>query len=121
MQTDTCATATAKVAAGYGCTSLRALIQQKCFRPGDPRYEEHMEQLAQAYAALRNCQAVLSVKCAEEEAAREEAAAEAEAEAAEAEAEATEVVETTAEVVEGAEEGVTLLEVLEIVGAAILL
>ena len=121
MLTDTCATATAKVAAGYGCTSFRTLIQQKCFRPGDPRYEGHMEQLAQAYAALRNCQAVMSAKCAEEEAAAEEAAAEAEAEAeAAGTAETTEVVETTAAVAEGAEEGATLLEVLEIVGAILL-
>jgi hypothetical protein len=122
MQTDTCATATAKVAAGYGCTSFRALIQQKCFKPGDPGYEDHMKQLAQAYAALRNCQAVMSAKCAEEEAAREEAAAEAEAEAEAAEtAEAAEGVEATAAVVEGAEGGVTLLEVLEVVGAILAL
>jgi Domain of unknown function (DUF4157)/Novel toxin 16 len=116
MSTDTCATATAKVAAGYGCTSLRTLIQQKCFKPGDPRYENHMKQLAREYAALRNCQAVMSAKCAEEEAAREEAEAQAEAQA-EAEAEAAEATETTA----AAEEGITLLDVLEVAGGILAL
>lgn len=67
MQTDTCATATAKVAAGNGCVSLRTLIQQKCFHPGDPGYHTHMQQIAQASAALRNCHGVQSVKCNEED------------------------------------------------------
>ena len=67
MQTDTCATSTAKVAAGNGCVSLRTLIQQKCFRPGDPGYHTHMQQIAQASAALKNCHGVQSAKCNEED------------------------------------------------------
>jgi hypothetical protein len=63
MQTDTCPTAVAKIAAGNGCISLRTLIQQRCFTPGDPGYETHMEQIAQAYAALRNCYTVEAAKC----------------------------------------------------------
>lgn len=63
MQGDTCASATAKVAAGYGCIDGRVVLQQKCFSPGDPKYETHMKQIAQAYAALRNCEAVVLAKC----------------------------------------------------------
>lgn len=63
MQGDTYETATAKVAAGYGCVDARVVLQQKCFSPGDPGYENHMKQIAQVYAALRNCQAVMAAKC----------------------------------------------------------
>lgn len=63
MQGDTCASATAKVAAGYGCVDGRKKLQQKCFSPGDPGYKNHMMQIAQAYAALRNCQKVMAAKC----------------------------------------------------------
>ncbi|CAH1388054.1 eCIS core domain-containing protein [Candidatus Nitrotoga sp. M5] len=63
MQADTCETATAKVAAGYGCIDGRVVLQQKCFSPGDPQYESHMQQIAQASAALRNCLAVVAEKC----------------------------------------------------------
>jgi hypothetical protein len=63
MQGDTCASATAKVAAGYACTSARERLQKECFSPGDPGYEEHMLQIAQAYAALRRCQDVMMAKC----------------------------------------------------------
>jgi hypothetical protein len=69
MQGDSCATATAKVSAGYGCVDERTKLQQKCFSPGDPRYEEHMLQIAQASAALRNCIAVMTAKCGLEAAA----------------------------------------------------
>jgi hypothetical protein len=70
MQGDSCASATAKVAAGNGCVDLRTKLQQKCFSPGDPAYEDHMEQIAQASAALRNCIAVMTAKCAAEDAAK---------------------------------------------------
>jgi len=63
MQGDTCASATAKVAAGYACTTARENLQRNCFQRGDPGYEGHMEQIAQAYAALRACQEVMSAKC----------------------------------------------------------
>ena len=67
MQTDTCESAKAKEAAGNGCVSMRTLIQQRCFSPGcDPGYHTHMQQLAEAYAALRNCQAIASAKCRKE-------------------------------------------------------
>ena len=60
---DTCASATAKVAAGNGCVQLRTQIQQQCFSPGDPGYEGHMQQIAEASAALRECQEVMMDKC----------------------------------------------------------
>lgn len=63
MQADNCQSATAKVAAGYGCVDARVVLQQKCFSPGDPGYENHMKQIAQASAALRNCLAVMAAKC----------------------------------------------------------
>lgn len=62
-QTDTCQSATAKVAAGYGCTNARELVQKQCYRPGDPGYEGHMDQVAQANAALRKCIEVQDEKC----------------------------------------------------------
>jgi len=62
-QLDNCASATAKVAAGYACTDAREDVQRKCYSPGDPGYEGHMKQIAEAYAALRNCQKVQSEKC----------------------------------------------------------
>jgi hypothetical protein len=62
-QGDDCASATAKVAAGYGCVRERTELQQKCFSPGDPFYEDHMQQIAQANAALRRCLEVQSKKC----------------------------------------------------------
>ncbi|MGH8630774.1 MAG: eCIS core domain-containing protein [Burkholderiales bacterium] len=63
MQGDTCESATAKVAAGIGCVDGRTVLQQRCFKKGDPGYESHMEQIAQASAALRNCQQVMAAKC----------------------------------------------------------
>jgi hypothetical protein len=63
MQTDTCATATAKVAALNGCITARVKLQQKCFQKGDPGYEGHMDQIAKLYASLRNCEAVMKAKC----------------------------------------------------------
>lgn len=63
IQGDNCESATAKVAAGYACTSAREHIQSKCFRPGDPGYEDHMKQIAQAYRALRKCKEVQTAKC----------------------------------------------------------
>jgi hypothetical protein len=62
-QTDTCQSATAKVAAGYGCTTAREQLQQQCYRKGDPGYEGHMGQVAQAYASLEKCQEVQAEKC----------------------------------------------------------
>jgi hypothetical protein len=82
IQGDSCATATAKVAAGNGCVDERTKLQQKCFSPGDPKYEEHMERIAQDSAALRNCIAVMTVKCAAEAAAAAALAAAAAAAAA---------------------------------------
>jgi hypothetical protein len=63
MQGDTCASATAKVAAGNACIAARENIQKKCFSPGDPGYEGHMKQIAQAYAALRECESIMMAKC----------------------------------------------------------
>lgn len=63
MQTDTCATATAKVAAYNGCIPVRVNLQKKCFQKGDPGYEGHMQQIAQLYAGLRECEAVVKAKC----------------------------------------------------------
>jgi hypothetical protein len=63
MQLDTCETATAKIAAGYGCVDGRVVLQQRCFRKGDPLYEEHMQQIAQVYAAIRNCESIAREKC----------------------------------------------------------
>ncbi|WP_143306258.1 eCIS core domain-containing protein [Chitinophaga vietnamensis] len=60
---DTCESATAKVAAGYGAVDARTVLQQKCFSPGDPKYEEHMEEIAKASKALRNCIAIMTEKC----------------------------------------------------------
>ena len=62
-QADTCESATAKVAAGYGCAEARVVLRQRCFRKGDPGYEDHMEQLANVYAALRRCEKVMAEKC----------------------------------------------------------
>ncbi|WP_437334647.1 eCIS core domain-containing protein [Sorangium sp. So ce394] len=64
MQGDSCATATSKVAAGYGCVDERTKLQQKCFSRRDPGYHEHMQQIAEANAALRNCIAVMMARCA---------------------------------------------------------
>jgi hypothetical protein len=63
MQGDTCATATAKVAAGNACIAAREKMQRTCFSPGDPGYQGHMQQIAEAYAALRNCVNVMQAKC----------------------------------------------------------
>jgi RHS repeat-associated protein len=60
---DTCKSATEKVSNGYGCTSGREQIQQKCFFPGAPGYEAHMQQIAEAYSALRKCLELMSAKC----------------------------------------------------------
>jgi Domain of unknown function (DUF4157)/Novel toxin 16 len=62
-QTDTCATATAKVSAYYACISARVDLQKNCFSKGDPDYEGHMQQIAQLYAGLRECLAVMTAKC----------------------------------------------------------
>jgi len=62
-QTDTCESATEKVALSYGCTNARELVQQQCYRPGDEGYKGHMLQLAQANATLRNCLEVQEAKC----------------------------------------------------------
>ena len=66
FQGDSCASATAKVAAGYGCVDARTVLQQKCFKPGDPGYETHMQQIAEASAALRNCIVVMRARCTAE-------------------------------------------------------
>lgn len=63
MQGDTCESAVAKVAASYGCIDGRVNLQKNCFSPGDPKYETHMERIAQEYASLRNCEAVVRAKC----------------------------------------------------------
>ena len=53
MQGDSCATATAKVAAGNGCVRARTELQQKCFSPGDPGYEGHMKKIAEESKAAK--------------------------------------------------------------------
>jgi Domain of unknown function (DUF4157)/Novel toxin 16 len=63
MQNDTCATATAKVAAYNACLTARINLQKKCFQKGDPGYEGHMQQIAQLYAGLRECEQVMMAKC----------------------------------------------------------
>jgi hypothetical protein len=62
-QLDTCDTAKQKIAAGYACIDARERLQKKCFQKGDPGYDGHMRQIAEAYAALRNCEAVVQAKC----------------------------------------------------------
>jgi hypothetical protein len=62
-QTDTCSSLSAKISAGYGCTDARELVQQQCYRPGDPGYQGHMAQISEANAALRNCKAIQDDKC----------------------------------------------------------
>ena len=63
MQRDTCASATAKVAAGYACIAAREKMQRDCWKPRDPGYEGHMQQIADVYAANRHCLQVVSAKC----------------------------------------------------------
>lgn len=63
IQTDDCASATAKVAAGYACIDARTNFQKNCFSPGGSGYEGHMQQIAQEYALLRNCIEVMHEKC----------------------------------------------------------
>jgi hypothetical protein len=62
-QTDSCSSLTAKISAGYGCTNARELVQQQCYRPGDPGYQGHMEQISEANAALRKCIDIQNEKC----------------------------------------------------------
>jgi hypothetical protein len=62
-QTDDCQSATKKVSLGYGCTNAREQVQQQCYRPGDPGYQGHMAQIAEANAALRKCLDVQADKC----------------------------------------------------------
>jgi hypothetical protein len=62
-QTDTCESATAKVAANYGCTTAREQLQQACYRTGDPGYAGHMDEVEQAYEALAKCLKVQDDKC----------------------------------------------------------
>jgi Domain of unknown function (DUF4157)/Novel toxin 16 len=63
MQRDTCASATAKVSAGYACIAAREKMQRDCWRPGDPGYQGHMQQIADVYAANRHCLNVMAAKC----------------------------------------------------------
>jgi hypothetical protein len=63
MQGDTCATATAKVAAGHACIAAREKMQKDCWRPGDPGFEGHMQQIGDSYAARRRCEQVMMEKC----------------------------------------------------------
>ncbi|WP_392531718.1 DUF4157 domain-containing protein [Nostoc sp. C117] len=62
-QLDTCESATAKVAAGYGALDGRVKLQQKCYSPGDEKYEEHMKKIAETNATLQNCVEVMHEKC----------------------------------------------------------
>lgn len=69
MQGDSCLTATQKVSTGNSCVRQRTELQQKCYRPGDPKYEPHMKMLANDSTALRNCIEIMIAKCAAEAAA----------------------------------------------------
>jgi cell division protein FtsL len=60
---DNCASATAKVGRRQACVKMRTDFQQKCFNPGDPKYEEHMEQIANQSAGLANCIEVMHIVC----------------------------------------------------------
>ncbi len=62
-QGDTCVSATAKVAAGYGAVMGRVVLQQKCFSPGDKDYEEHMKKISETFKTLRNCERIMMEKC----------------------------------------------------------
>jgi hypothetical protein len=62
-QTDSCSSISAKISAGYACTNARELVQQQCYRPGDPGYPGHMKAVAEAHAALRNCISIQDEKC----------------------------------------------------------
>lgn len=63
MQADDCSSATAKVAAGMGCVRGRTELQQKCFKKSDAGYANHMSQLAEASAALHECETIMMAKC----------------------------------------------------------
>ena len=63
MQGDTCASATAKVAANNGAIAGRVRLQQKCFAKGDPNYEEHMKKISEITVTLKECEAVMMAKC----------------------------------------------------------
>jgi hypothetical protein len=63
LQGDDCTSATAKVAAGMGCVAGRTALQQKCFSKDDPGFGDHMKQIAEASASLRNCIEVMHEKC----------------------------------------------------------
>ncbi|NEU77633.1 DUF4157 domain-containing protein [Nostoc sp. UIC 10630] len=63
LQGDDCTSATAKVSAGMGCVAGRTALQQKCFSKDDPGFGDHMKQIAEASASLRNCIEVMHEKC----------------------------------------------------------
>jgi hypothetical protein len=60
---NTCEEATEGVSAGYACIAARQKMQKECWEKGDAGYEGHMQQIADAYAALRRCEAVMKDKC----------------------------------------------------------
>ena len=62
-QLDDCQSATASVAAFYACIEARENIQRKCFRPGDPDYEGHMDYISKQYKGLRVCEKVMFDEC----------------------------------------------------------
>ena len=145
--TDSAATLWQKIGLWAACIAARTLINAKCFRGGNTG---HIEALRNAVGALIRCWEIYEFRTAAEAEAKAaaeaeaKAAAEAEAEAAakaeaEAEAEATAKAEAEAEAeaaaeaeteaaTEGiveyatvAEEGIEAIDVIEIVGAIILL
>jgi hypothetical protein len=62
-QRDRCEILDKKIRYGYGCTNAREVLQQQCFRSGDPRYEDHMDELTQAFKSLRRCIELQEDKC----------------------------------------------------------
>jgi hypothetical protein len=62
-QADACEIIDKKIRYGYGCTDAREVLQGQCFRPGDARYHDHMDELEKAYKSLRKCIAIQEKKC----------------------------------------------------------
>jgi hypothetical protein len=62
-QRDACEILDKKIRYGYGCTNAREVLQQQCYRKGDPRYEDHMDELGKAFKSLRRCIDLQTDKC----------------------------------------------------------
>lgn len=62
LPTDSYTTAVEKISKLNGCISARVIFQQKCWQKGDPLYEGHMQQIADLYKILRDCEEIAKKK-----------------------------------------------------------